>query len=140
MQLRRLLDGEQFYRAGFDYPDEPPDPETAVFGPEGNRGGVEAELEPGDDRSRGRRLLDSLKEPSITVLRWTGATALELAAVWLVLYLTLVALSAFTPLPLPEGSWKWLAAAVLVCAALIALKQRRHVRFRAGELIPGKKK
>lgn len=142
----QALAGEQFYRADFKYPEEPPDPETAVFGPRGNTASTNhtpapTTQESQDGRTRRQRLAGHLRQSSTSVLQWALSKALTITVIWAALYVAVrVALPGLTPLQtVPTGTWKWLALAIIVCALLQALKHSRHTRFRAGTLTPGKR-
>lgn len=140
------LTGEQFYREDFEYPPEPPDPRTAIFGKEGQQQ-TDARQSQEDDRGRLERIKDSLRtfRNSLASSTWSllkkgAAAALELCLVWVVIYVSLIlVLEVLTPLGAFAGMWKVVAVAVVLCALLRARLARRRGRFLAGVLVPGKK-
>lgn len=140
------LTGEQFYREDFEYPPEPPDPLTAIFGKEGQRQ-TEAQESEEDGRSRKERIKDSLRSfgdslagSTYRLLGKGAAAALELLVIWAVLYVSLLlVLEVLTPLGAFAGMWKIIAVAVVLCALLRTRLARRRRRFLTGVLVPGKK-
>lgn len=140
------LTGEQFYREDFEYPPEPPDPLTAIFGKEGQRQ-TEHQEPAEDERSRKERIKDSLRgfRDSLVSSTWTllgkgAAAALELFVIWTVIYVSMIlVLEVLTPLGAFAGMWKVIAVAVVMCALLRARLARRRGRFLGGILVPGKK-
>lgn len=139
------LTGEQFYRADLDFPPEPPDPHTAIFGNQTETEQVEAEENEESDKGRLQRLKESVKTTlssgaraltrlAVSLLLKTLAFAFTVALVWVVCYL---ALEYLTPFGAFEGMWKLIAVAMLAWKLLRSRSRWRSRRFLAGKITPG---
>lgn len=139
------LTGEQFYRADLDFPPEPPDPHTAIFGNQEEAQQAEADENEESDKGRLQRLKESVKTTlssgahaltrlAVSLLLKTLALAFTVALVWVVCYLILEHL---TPFGAFEGMWKLIAVAMLAWTLLRSRSRWRSRRFLAGKITPG---
>lgn len=133
------LTGEQFYRQDLSFPEDPPDPKTAL----GGTGGEVGEEEDSTNKERWhRRLKHHLKHHltrgALAIAKSAARTAFKLGVLFAALYVTLIILFALMiPGEAFEGMWKWLALTIIICALLRMRLRSKQGRFKAGKISPG---